>query len=239
MIGILCLCVAIALPPLALAEFAINPNSFGNVQGTLDFCARVDSQSAPKYKERAKLMVRGASEKDLGEARNSDEYKDAYDWAAARGEESIAAPANTSPSAVTHSAVVPSIATTVTSGRQAMMYRKIWGIEDIHVRSTASGSLIRFSYRVIDADKAKPLNDQRATPYLIDEKARLALQVPVTEKVGQLRQVAKPLNGREYWMVFSNKGRYVKPGNHVDVVIGTFRVEGLVVEGISSSVATH
>jgi len=117
-----------------------------------------------------------------------------------------------------------------------MTYRKLWGVEDIHVRSTASGSLVRFSYRVIDADKAKPLNDKKAIPYLIDEKARLALQVPVTEKVGQLRQVAAPQNGREYWMVFSNKGRYVKPGNHVDVVIGRFRVEGLVVEGVGSSV---
>ena len=155
----------------------------------------------------------------------------------AQGKENPAAPAPTSPPAVAHLAMVPSIATSVTSGRQAMTYRKLWGVEDIHVRSTASGSLIRFSYRVVDADKAKPLNDKKATPYLIDEKDRLALQVPVTEKVGQLRQVATPQNGREYWMVFSNKGRYVKPGNHVDVVIGRFRVEGLVVEGVGSSVA--
>ncbi len=156
-----------------------------------------------------------------------------------QGKEKIEAPAASSPAAVTHSAVVSSIATTVLSGRQAMMYGKLWGVDDIHVRSTASGSLIRFSYRVVDADKAMLLNDQKATPYLIDEKARVALQVPVTEKVGQLRQVAMPLNGREYWMVFSNKGRYVKPGNHVDVVIGKFRVEGLVVEGVISLVAAH
>jgi len=113
------------------------------------------------------------------------------------------------------------------------MLRRLWGIDDIHVRSTASGSLIRFSYRVVDADKAKILNDKKAPPYLIDEKNGLALPIPQLENVGQLRQVATPQNGREYWMAFSNKGRYVKPGDHVTLVIGRFRAQELVVEGSS------
>jgi len=33
-----------------------------------------------------------------------------------------------------------------------------------------------------------------------------------------------------YWMAFSNKGRLVKRGDRVDVVIGQFRAEGLTVE---------
>src|SRR6266478_2790409 len=111
--------------------------------------------------------------------------------------------------------------------------QRLWGIDDIHVRSTASGSLIRFSYRVVDADKAKILNDKKAPPYLIDEKNGLALPIPQLENVGQLRQVATPQNGREYWMAFSNKGRYVKPGDHVTLVIGRFRAQELVVEGSS------
>jgi len=41
--------------------------------------------------------------------------------------------------------------------------------------------------------------------------------------------VATPQNGREYWMAFSNKGRQVKAGSHVTVMIGTFWAEGLVV----------
>jgi hypothetical protein len=118
----------------------------------------------------------------------------------------------------------------VTSGREATMLRRLWGIDDIHVRSTASGSLIRFSYRVVDADKADILNNKKATPYLVDEKNGLALQVPMMEKVGQLRQVATPENGREYWMAFSNKGRSVKPGSRVTVIIGRLRIDGLVVE---------
>jgi hypothetical protein len=38
-------------------------------------------------------------------------------------------------------------------------------------------------------------------------------------------------------MAFSNKGRYVKSGTHVTVVIGRFRAEGLLVEGIPSAQA--
>jgi len=122
------------------------------------------------------------------------------------------------------------VASSVTSGRQATALRRLWGIDDIHVRSTASGSLIRFSYRVVDAGKAGMLNDKKTAPYLVDEKNSLALQVPTMEQVGQLRQVATPENGREYWMAFSNKGRTVKPGNRVSVIVGRLRIDGLVVE---------
>jgi hypothetical protein len=118
----------------------------------------------------------------------------------------------------------------VPSGRQATTLRRLWGIEDVHIRSTASGSLIRFSYRVVDADKAATLNSKKAAPYLYDEKDSLALQVPVMDQVGQLRQVAAPQNGRTYWMAFSNKGRYLKPGDHVSLIIGNLRIDGLVVE---------
>ena len=110
------------------------------------------------------------------------------------------------------------------------MLRRLCGIDDIHLRSTASGSLIRFSYRVVDADKAKILNDKKTIPHLIDEKHGLALQIPELENVGQLRQVATPENGRDYWMAFSNAGRHVQPGDHVTVVIGNFKAEELVVE---------
>ena len=147
------------------------------------------------------------------------------------GKEISGVPASAAtPSTVPHPAAVPSSATSVTSGRQATILRRLWGIDDVHVRSTASGSLIRFSYRVVDADKAKMLNDKKVTPYLFDQKTGLALQIPQLENVGQLRQVATPENGREYWMAFSNSGRNVQPGNHVTVVIGSFKAEELVVE---------
>jgi hypothetical protein len=116
------------------------------------------------------------------------------------------------------------------SQRGAEFVRKRWGIDNIIVRATASGSLIRFSYRIVDAKKAALINDKAKTPYLIEEKLGLALQIPQMEKVGQLRQTAKPENGREYWMAFSNKGKLIKPGSRVDIVIGSFRINDLVVE---------
>ena len=111
-----------------------------------------------------------------------------------------------------------------------MFYQIMWGVDSLGVKSVESGQMIRFSYRVIDVEKAKGLNDKKATPYLIDEKARVKLVVPSMEKVGQLRQSSTPEAGKSYWMVFSNKGNFVKRGNRVSVVIGRFRVDGLVVQ---------
>jgi hypothetical protein len=127
-------------------------------------------------------------------------------------------------------AAVPSRYNSVKNEREAILLRRLWGIDDVHVRSTASGSLVQFSYRVLNADKAKILNAKDATPYLVDEQHGLALQIPVMEQVGQLRQVAAPQNGRDYWMAFSNKGKYLKPGNHVTLIVGNLRISGLVVE---------
>ena len=140
-----------------------------------------------------------------------------------------------SPTAGTTPAAFPLVPTAPKSARAAMMYKRFWGIDNIEVREISSGVLVRFSYRVVNANKAKVLNDKKATPYLVDEKTGAALQVPVLEKVGQLRQTAMPQNGRQYWMVFSNKGMFVKPGSRVDIVIGNFRINGLVVESSQPS----
>ncbi len=114
--------------------------------------------------------------------------------------------------------------------RAEMYYTEIWGLDSLEVKSVESGEMIRFSYRILDPDKAKTLNDKKYNPSLIDEKAHVKLVVPQMEKVGQLRQTAEPETGREYWMLFSNKGRLVKRGDRVDVVIGQFRAQGLVVD---------
>ncbi len=140
------------------------------------------------------------------------------------------APTASGPPVVSQPAAARSTFNTVTSGREALLLRRRWGIDDLHVRSTASGAVIRFSYRVVDAERARILNDNKAKPYLIVQKTGAKLEVPTTEKVGQLRQTAPPENGREYWMVFGNVGRTAKPGDHVDIVIGEFRANELVVE---------
>jgi hypothetical protein len=116
------------------------------------------------------------------------------------------------------------------AGRAGKYYELIWGVDSLAVKWTESGEVIRFTYRVLDAGKAKTLNDKKVEPALIDPQARVKLVVPSMEKVGQLRQSSTPQAGKSYWMAFSNKGRMVKRGDRVNVVIGQFRAEGLVVD---------
>ena len=111
-----------------------------------------------------------------------------------------------------------------------MYYEAVWGVDSLNVKATESGEIIRFKYRVLDADKAKALNDKKLEPALIDPQARVKLVVPSLEKVGQLRQSSTPEAGRFYWMAFSNPRRSVKRGDRVDVMIGHFRANGLMVE---------
>ena len=116
------------------------------------------------------------------------------------------------------------------AGRAGKYYELVWGVDSLAVKWTESGEVIRFTYRVLDAGKAKTLNDKKVEPSLIDPQARVKLVVPSMEKVGQLRQSSTPQAGKSYWMAFSNKGRLVKRGDRVNVVIGQFRADGLVVD---------
>jgi hypothetical protein len=114
--------------------------------------------------------------------------------------------------------------------RAGMYYESVWGVESLGVKLVESGEIVRFTYHVVDADKAKPLNNKKSEPVLIDPQTGVQLVVPTLDKVGQLRQSSTPEAGKSYWMGFSNKGRLVKRGDRVDVVIGQFKAQGLVVE---------
>ncbi len=134
-------------------------------------------------------------------------------------------------------AAKPSVAAAAThyrpdrfAGRAGKYYGLIWGVDSLSVKWTESGEIIRFAYQVLDADKAKALNDKKFEPSLIDPQAGVKLVVPALEQVGQLRQSAPPEAGKVYWMAFSNKGRRVKRGDRVNVVIGRFHADGLVVD---------
>ena len=116
------------------------------------------------------------------------------------------------------------------AGRAGEYYRLFWGVDSLSVKTVESGQLIRFAWRVLDADKAKALNDKKAVPSLIDPQAGVELVIPSMEQVGQLRQSSTPVAGKAYWMLFSNKGRLVKPGDRVNVIIGPFHADGLMVE---------
>jgi hypothetical protein len=116
------------------------------------------------------------------------------------------------------------------SSRELRYYGFVWGIGSLSVKLVESGEIIRFSWHVLDADKAKPLSDKKVDPSLVDPQAGVKLVVPSLEQVGQLRQSSTPEAGKSYWMAFSNSGRLVKRGDHVNVVIGQFHADGLIVE---------
>jgi hypothetical protein len=116
------------------------------------------------------------------------------------------------------------------SNRAASYYALLWGVDSLSVRAAESGEIIRFTYRVLDASKAKTLNDKQNQAFLNAPDEHVQLVIPTMEKVGQLRQTSTPVAGKSYWMAFSNSGRSVKRGDRVNVVIGQFHVDGLVVE---------
>jgi hypothetical protein len=116
------------------------------------------------------------------------------------------------------------------AGRAGASYKVVWGIDALKVKWAESGEIVRFSWRVLDPQLAQVLGDKKAERALIDPRAGVSLVIPAVENIGQLRQSGPPEAGKAYWMAFSNKGRLVKRGDRVDVVIGTFRAQGLVVD---------
>ena len=116
------------------------------------------------------------------------------------------------------------------AGRAGTYYRVVWGVDSLAVKWAESGEVVKFTYRVLDPGRAAALNDKKFEPSLVDPHAGVKLVVPQLENVGQLRQSAPPEEGKAYWMVFSNKGRMVKRGDRVNVVIGGFHADGLVVD---------
>ncbi|MGC2197714.1 MAG: hypothetical protein WA628_23790 [Terriglobales bacterium] len=77
---ILCLAAAIVIPQLVLAKMPFTNDIFGKVEGTLDYCARVDPPGAGKYRERKKVLVKDVPESEVAEARETEEYKTSYEW---------------------------------------------------------------------------------------------------------------------------------------------------------------
>jgi len=107
---------------------------------------------------------------------------------------------------------------------------RIWGIGSLSVKSVESGEIIRFTYRVLDPEKAKALRDTKNVPSLIDPGAGVKLPASLREKPGELGQKDAPEAGLVYTIAFSNLDGHVKPGHRVNVIVGQFRAESLLVQ---------
>jgi hypothetical protein len=109
--------------------------------------------------------------------------------------------------------------------------RDKWGIEVLAMRRTAAGYMLDFRYRVVDAAKAAPLLEYRTKPYIKVEKSGATLGVPISPKVGSLRNATKNVkSNRNYFALFANPGKHVKAGDKITIVIGDFRAEHLIVQ---------
>src|SRR5271169_2036065 len=59
--------------------------------------------------------------------------------------------------------------------RATAYYQAVWGIEAPNVKAVESGVILRFSYRVVDPDKARPLNDKKLDPVLVSPEKGIKL----------------------------------------------------------------
>lgn len=77
------------------------------------------------------------------------------------------------------------------ANREAAYYGAVWGIAAPNIKAVESGVLLRFSYRVLDPEKARPLSDKSVNPVLESPEKGVRLVIPSMEKVGQLRQAPR------------------------------------------------
>jgi hypothetical protein len=109
---------------------------------------------------------------------------------------------------------------------------RTWGVRPVSIRTTAAGYMLYFRYKVVDAEKAKPLFDRRIKPVLFDHATGARLSMPEDSKLGALRATPRnpPVNGKEYYVLFSNPAGRLKKGSEVSVAIGDCKSGRLVVE---------
>jgi hypothetical protein len=108
--------------------------------------------------------------------------------------------------------------------------REHWGVDILGIHLSAAGYILDFRYQVVDPAKACRLVDRSVRPILIDEASGHTLIVPSPPKVGSLRSVGDPKQGRNYFVLFGNPGKLVTRGGHVTVIIGDLLIPGVEVE---------
>lgn len=117
-----------------------------------------------------------------------------------------------------------------THPRDMTYMKRKWGVELLFVRVTSAGYMLEFRYKVLDAKKSKLLFERQIKPVLTHVKTGAKLIVPTPAKTGALRNSNPPKTGKVYWMFFANPGKLVKPGDKVNIDIGDFHANGLVVK---------
>jgi len=114
--------------------------------------------------------------------------------------------------------------------RERTLMKRDWGIEIIYVQQTAAGYMLEFRYKVLDAKKAAALFERQTKPVLKHPDSGATLIVPTPAKTGALRNSNPPHDDTTYWMFFANPGKLIEPGDVVNIEIGEFHADGIVVQ---------
>jgi len=98
------------------------------------------------------------------------------------------------------------------------------------VRLTAAGHYVDLRYRVVDAVQANELLGPGVKPVLINQENGAVMGVPMTAKLGPLRQTqATQRPDHLYFVMFLNSGG-LTPGSKVTAQLGDIKVANLTVE---------
>jgi len=101
-------------------------------------------------------------------------------------------------------------------------------VQSIHL--TSAGYVLDMRYKVLDIEKAMAMVGRQAKPYVVVEKSGAKLAVPVSYKLGPLRQsTTHPEDDRIYFTFFANPGRHVESGDSIRLVVGEYTTEPIVV----------
>ncbi len=105
------------------------------------------------------------------------------------------------------------------------------GIQITAAHLSAAGYMIDVRYRVLNAEKAATLFQPKVLAYLQEQASGAKFLIPDTAKLGLLRQKAQQAKlDRIYFMMFANPGKFVKPGDHVLLVMGDTQVGEVVIQ---------
>jgi hypothetical protein len=116
-------------------------------------------------------------------------------------------------------------------GDSGMDFSDTLGIRIESLRLTASDYMLDMRYRVIDPEKAALILNRKEHPRIEVQRSGAILGVPVSYKLGPIRQTTlDPNPDRIYFTFFANPGHHVQRGDTVTLLLGDYRAENIVVQ---------
>ncbi len=116
---------------------------------------------------------------------------------------------------------------------RALTLARDWGIEIVGLRRSAMGYILDFRYKVVNVEKATKIFGPKIHPQLIDPDSGVVLTVPSPPTTGALRQTrhkSNAMEGRHYFILFTNPGGLLKSGQKVRIRVGELRIDDVVIQ---------